>query len=249
MLELDCLFVFMVASLFRSSLLNPLRSVKHRLMPTAEQQQANLVARMAAYGIPAPRRLLHIGASKGNESAYYSRHGIEAWHVEAIPAVFEQLQATCARQQGQHALQACLSNQEGQAVSFNIASNSYSSSMLGLGRHQEAYPEIRYVETVELVTTTIDALVARGLIPASVDMLVVDVQGAEKLVLEGAEQWLRSANLKGALIETSVEPLYYGGSTYLEIGALLRGHGLHLGDCRFNRTGWCDALYARKYWP
>lgn len=239
----------MVASLFRSPLLNPLRGVKHRLLPTAAQQRASFLGRMAAYGIPAPRTLLHIGASTGNESAYYSRHGIEAWHVEAIPEVYEQLRAACMRQQGQHALLACLSNQPGQTIRFNVASNSHSSSMLGLGRHREAHPEIRYVRTVDLVTTTIDALAARGLIPASVDVLVVDVQGAEKLVLEGAEHWLRSANLKGAQIETSVEPLYEGGSTYLEIGALLRGHGLHLGECSFNRAGWCDALYARKYWP
>lgn len=239
----------MLASLYRSPLLNQLRGIKHRLLPTAEQERATLLGRMAAYGIPAPRTLLHIGASTGNESTVYSAHGIEAWHVEAIPEVYEQLRAACARQQRQHALQACLSNRSGEAIRFNVASNSHSSSMLGLGRHQEAHPEISYVRTVELVSTTIDALAADGLIPASVDFLVVDVQGAEKLVLEGAEQWLRSANLKGAQIETSVEPLYQGGSTYLEIGALLRRYDLHLGECRFRREGWCDALYARKYWP
>lgn len=239
----------MLHSLYQSSLLNRLRGVKHRLVPTAAQQRATLLGRLAAYGIPTPRTLLHIGASTGNESAYYSAHGIEAWHVEAIPEVYEQLRAACSRQHGQHAVQACLSSRPGQTISFNIASNSYSSSMLGLGRHQEAHPTIHYVRSIELLTTTIDDLAASGLIPASVDVLVLDVQGAENLVLEGGERWLRSANLRGAQIETSVDPLYDGGSTYLEIGALLRRHDLHLGECSFNRQGWCDAIYARKYWP
>ncbi|MFM7266166.1 MAG: FkbM family methyltransferase [Cyanobium sp.] len=239
----------MLTSFLRTPLLNQLRGVKHRLMPTPEQRRAHLLGWMAAYGIPAPQTLLHIGASTGTECAYYSSHGIEAWHVEAIPEVYAQLQAACSRQRQQHALQACVSNRPGEPIRFNIASNSFSSSMLGLGRHQEAHPTISYVRTVELTTTTVDELAARGLIPASVDFLVVDVQGAEKLVLEGAEQWLRSANLKGAQIETSVEPLYEGGSTYLEIGALLRCYDLFLCECSFNRNGWCDALFSRKYWP
>jgi FkbM family methyltransferase len=239
----------MLGSLYQSPLLNQLRGVKHRLFPTPAQVRATLLGRLAAYGIPSPRRLLHIGASTGNESRYYSDHGIEAWHVEAMPDVYAQLVAACSTRPLQHPVQACLSSKAGETISFNVASNSYSSSMLGLGRHQEAHPSIHYVRTVELVTTTLDELAASGVIPAAIDFLVVDVQGAEKLVLEGASQWLRSANLKGAMIETSVEPLYEGGSTYLEIGSLLRSYDLHLGECCFNRDGWCDALFARKYWP
>jgi FkbM family methyltransferase len=239
----------MLNSLYQSPVLDRLRGVKHRLFPTPAQVRATLLGRMAAYGIPAPRRLLHIGASTGTESFYYNAQGIEAWHVEAIPEVYEQLVATCSTRPLQHPIQACLSSKAGETISFNIASNSHSSSMLGLGRHQEAHPSIHYVRTVELVTTTLDELAASGVIPSAIDFLVIDVQGAEKLVLEGASHWLRSAHLKGALIETSVEPLYEGGSTYLEIGALLRSYDLHLGECSFNRDGWCDALFARKYWP
>jgi FkbM family methyltransferase len=239
----------MFNSLYKSSLLNELRGVKHRLFPTPTQVKAHLLGRLAGYGIPAPQKLLHIGANTGSESAYYSSHGIEAWHVEAIPDVYEKLVATCSRHSDQHPIQACLSSKAGDRIPFNIASNSYSSSMLALGRHQEAHPSIHYVQSIELVSTTIDELAASGVIPSTIDFLVIDVQGAEKLVLEGAAQWLRSANLKGALVETSVEPLYEGGATYLEIGALLRSFDLHLCECSFNLNGWCDALFARRYWP
>jgi hypothetical protein len=56
----------MLASFYRSPLVNQLRGIKHRLLPTAEQERASLLGRMAVYGIPPPRTLLHIGASTGN---------------------------------------------------------------------------------------------------------------------------------------------------------------------------------------
>lgn len=75
------------------------------------------------YGVTKPTKLLHIGANQGQEAKAYAALGIEAWHVEAIPGVFKRMSENIAGLQGQHALQACLSKEDGCEVVFNIANN------------------------------------------------------------------------------------------------------------------------------
>jgi FkbM family methyltransferase len=197
-----------------------------------------------------PKKILHVGANSGQEANMYDQLGIEAWHVEAIPDIFKQLVSNCSRFRSQNAICACLSNEEGLEVEFNIASNSgLSSSILELGRHQYAHPEVTYTGKIRLLTKTIDGLTREGLIPTDIDFLVLDVQGAEKTILEGANSLLGSRHLLGCQIETSAVPLYENGSTYLDIANLLSIHDLHLKQVDFNQMGWSDALYCKPYWP
>lgn len=121
--------------------------------------------------------------------------------------------------------------------------------MLELGRHCKAYPSIFYEQTISLTTTTVDRLIAEGVIPSDIDFLVIDAQGAELLILQGAKSLLSSGSLKGAMIETAVEPLYDEGATYIDVSSELKSYGLYLGEAAFNLDGWCDAIYAKKYWP
>ena len=232
-------------------LANYLRGYWHLLRPPAwPLDSLPLLKRISAYGIEKPKRVLHVGANNGAEAKYYSENGIEAWHIEAIPGVFDALCANCKAHTEQHALLACLSSRSGEHVNFNISSNlGLSSSLLGLGRHHKAYPSVRYIEQITLTTTTIDELIAQKRIPIDIAFLVIDAQGAEALILEGAQTLLAFGTLRGAMIETAVEPLYEGGSTYMDTSMLLRAHHLYLYHASFNREGWCDAIYAQKYWP
>lgn len=198
----------------------------------------------------APKKILHVGANSGQEARMYDQLGIEAWHVEAIPGVYNQLVETCGHLRNQRAICACLSSREGEEVKFNIASNSgLSSSFLELGRHKYAHPEVSYTSKIILETKTIDGLMRNGEIPSDIDFLVLDVQGAEQTILEGAHTFLARRHLIGCQIETSVVPLYANGSTYLEIGNLLLAHDLYLKQVEFNQMGWSDALYCKPYWP
>jgi FkbM family methyltransferase len=197
-----------------------------------------------------PKKILHVGANAGQEASMYDQMGIEAWHVEAIPDIYNELLKACSQLNSQNAICACVSHEEGLEVEFNIASNSgLSSSVLELGRHQYAHPEVTYTGKIALSTRTIDGLIREGRIPADIDFLVLDVQGAEKSVLEGARLLLGSQHLTGCQIETSVVPLYDGGSTYIEISDLLSIYDMHLKQVEFNQMGWSDALYFRPYWP
>lgn len=194
-------------------------------------------------------RLLHVGANEGQEANRYSSLGIQAWHVEAIPTVYSKLQAALEPFPDQIPLNRCLSSIEGAVTTFHIASNSgQSSSMLSLGRHEFAYPSVTYTESIELTTSTIDGLLRDGDIPCDIDYLVIDAQGAEQLILEGAKHFLSQGRLKYALIETAVEPLYDQGSTYLEVASFLRNYGLYLRDVAFNNAGWADAFFQTRFW-
>jgi FkbM family methyltransferase len=197
-----------------------------------------------------PKKVLHVGANDGQEVAFYASRGIEAWHVEAIPTTYKLLEARCAVHNSQHAINACLSNEDKKRVKFHLASNSHqSSSLFQLGRHSAAYPSVTYTEDIYLVTSTIDSLVTSGLIPSDIDFLVLDVQGAELLVLQGADRLLSSAALIGCQVETAVVSLYEGGANYLDVALALKRHGFHLRNCDFNRDGWTDALFVKPYWP
>ncbi len=211
------------------------------------QKQKGLMDRDTA--LANTSRLLHIGANKGEEASFYSSLGIEAWHVEAIPEVCEQLTANLAPLPNQWPLNRCLSSKEGEIVEFNVSSNDgLSSSLLDLGRHEYAYPFVSYTRKVQLTTSTVDGMLRDGDIPSDIDFLRIDAQGAELLILEGAKHFLSQGKLKYALIETAVDPLYANGSTYLEVAGFLREYGLHLRDTAFNDHGWADAFFQTAYW-
>ena len=85
---------------------------------------------------------------------------------------------------------------------------------------------------------------------ATVDLLKIDVQGAEAAVLAGAEGVLASTFT--VAVEISFFDLYERASSFLEIEGLLRPHGLGLyalaevSDNPMNgRTDWVTAIYTR----
>ena len=195
-------------------------------------------------------KVLHVGANKGQEAEYYARMGVRAWHVEAIPDLYEQLCEQVKGLDGQTALLACLSSRVGERVSFQVANNGgESSSLLPLGNHRNCYPMVAYTHSIEVETSTVDELIRQKAVDADVDLLVIDAQGAELMILEGSRALLASGSLRYLLVEVSVEPLYEGGVSYLEVAAFLRQFGLHLRDLQFNDKGWTDALFEPVFWP
>ena len=59
-----------------------------------------------------------------------------------------------------------------------------------------------------------------------VDLLKLDVQGAELLVLRGAEKSLPRVRL--VFVEVSFRPIYEGSAVFADVYAFLRGHGFRM---------------------
>jgi len=136
-----------------------------------------------------PNGVLHIGASSGQEVAQYVAMGLNPIvMVEALPEVYEELLKTAARYPGANILciNACVSDTDGQIVTFHISDNkAQSSSFLKPKEHLRQHPTVQFPRTVELTTTTIKTLYENHDL-SGIDFLNMDIQGAELHALKGA---------------------------------------------------------------
>jgi FkbM family methyltransferase len=110
---------------------------------------------------------------------------------------------------------------------INISRNSYSSSMLEiLESHTSCSPDSRFIKKEAINVTTIDKLFGDLVNKNDVVFLKIDVQGAEKDVIQGAEESLK--RIKGIQIEMSLEELYKDESLFLEMVMRLKNLGFNL---------------------
>jgi FkbM family methyltransferase len=132
--------------------------------------------------------VIHIGASTGQERDYYDKLGLRVLWIEPIPTVFEQLKTNISKLPRQQAIKALVTDKDNKTYKFNIASNDgESSSILELQGHKDIWPQIEFVETIELKSKTLESLLKdHNVDSSSFDVLIIDTQGSELLVLKGA---------------------------------------------------------------
>jgi len=125
--------------------------------------------------------------------------------------------------------------------------------MLAFGWHREQHPEVEFVRTERLVTrrldTVIDELCAthRQIDPILLDCLVLDVQGSELRVLQGAHHCL----LRASYVYTEVNEggMYKDDCSLDDIMAIMRLYRFRLKNLVINRHRWGDALFVRQGLP
>ena len=213
---------------------SPLRALRRLLRRKADPLR--LLARKAPPGLQL-RTLVHVGAHLGQE-----RHGYEAlgyrdmlW-IEGSERVHAQLAESLAAHVAERraagvtdlrhqTVRALLAAREGEELALREFSNDgMSSSIFGAtDTLRERWPAVHETGREERVRTrTLAGLLAElGFGP--VDVLVVDVQGAELLVLQGAERTLQQ--VKAVVSEVSTRPFYDGGVLFPQLRAFLSEHG------------------------
>jgi FkbM family methyltransferase len=137
--------------------------------------------------------VVHIGANSGQERLAYSERGLRVLWIEPIPAVFGALVANIAPFPEQRALRALVTDRDGVEYQFHVSNNEgKSSSILDLKHHADIWPEVHFHHSIRLTSVTLASLFARESIdPNDYGALVMDTQGSELLVLEGAIPLLR----------------------------------------------------------
>jgi FkbM family methyltransferase len=182
--------------------------------------------------------LIHVGANRAKEyDAYHARTSGPLLYVEAIPEMARFVAAKLDPKRPHFVHQAVVSDAAGQAVRFNVSSNDgKSSSLLGLGRHAEIYPHVKYETVLSLVSERMDDVVAERPERGDYNVLVLDVQGAELKVLKQAD---------AVFAEVSSEPLYEGGCTFLEVTNFLASLGFVFRSACMKPEGWGDAFYSK----
>jgi len=193
--------------------------------------------------------LIHAGANTGQEAALYERYGLGVLWIEPDASVFESLVAHIRPYPKQAARKALLADVAGRRCTFHVANNSgASSSMMNLAEHREIWPGIEFTRSVELVTETLDNVLAED--HRAYDALVVNTQGAELLVMKGAVS--RLGRLRFILARVADFNSYEGGATLADTTAFLGAHGFRpvrkeLFARKPDRSGaYYDVLFARR---
>lgn len=137
--------------------------------------------------------IIHIGANVGQERLYYEKCGLSVIWVEPIPRVFDQLVKNISTLPRQKAYQYLLTDNDAQYYEFNIAGESgESSSIFELAEHKDIWPTIEYTDSIRLKGSTLEAMIRQeGVDIDQYQGLVLDTQGSELLVLQGAKNILK----------------------------------------------------------
>ena len=146
--------------------------------------------------------------------------------VEAIPDLAEKLRARYANKSGISVVSAALSDKNGDAQ-FEINRSEASSSLLPIDPRNTVWfgRDLTVARTVQVPTMTLPALMAeQGM--QTVDLLKLDLQGAERFVLTGGNAVLDRVRV--IYSEVFFEQLYTGAWLFWEMNKFLSGYGFKL---------------------
>ncbi|HVY64184.1 MAG TPA: FkbM family methyltransferase [Gammaproteobacteria bacterium] len=176
---------------------------------------------------PAPV-ILDVGAHIGDTVARYRSLFSDAYiHAfEPFPGSFDRLAMTIGRDPRTYLHRLALTDREG-AVSLNVNRSDATNSILASdGRAAFFWGEQKLTtETrIDVSASTLDGFASRQRVD-HIDVLKIDVQGAEFSVLQGANETLRQHRIDVLYMELIVAPTYVGQHKLHEYLALLDSLG------------------------
>lgn len=196
------------------------------------------------------RGIIHVGANKGEERDTYRAEGLKVIWIEPIPEVFEALKANLNGYPSQLAINALVTQRDGEEYDFFVANNSgASSSILPFAEHSTIWPEVTFERTIKLRGFTLDTLLSQQNCHTNdYDALVMDTQGSELMILKGAPGVLEQ--VRYIKIEVPDFEAYQGCCKVSDVKDFL--HPLGFLECRRNcfarsKTGgsYFDIVYYR----
>lgn len=174
--------------------------------------------------------ILHIGASYGQETQAYLdkfKNTLQSiTYIEPIPDVFNKLETYMNEFRKDvpiDCIQALISNVDNQDVDLYISNNDgLSSSMYPKNDACWAWDGVNFPNILKLKTTTLNTLMNTNPKLKSIDTLIIDVQGAELLVLEGLTNLLPS--IQQIICEFSEREFYKGAVLVNQLESFLHTH-------------------------
>jgi len=195
--------------------------------------------------------VIHVGASIGQERALYDAFGLRVLWIEPIPSVFAELVKNIAPFPKQRALNNLITADDGKEYELHISNNAgESSSLLQLSRHEEMWPEVTYTGSIKLRGLTLGtALKQAGFSPEQFDALVLDTQGTELRILQGARDLLPL--FEYVKVEVPDFESYEGCCQIEQLSRFMTTNGFHeeIRDAFSQRDGvgtYFDIVYQRS---
>ena len=165
--------------------------------------------------------VLHIGAHEGQEAEFYFESGVPVIWIEALPSKFEFLIKKLTEFPNQEAHLALLGDSYLKEVEFNISDNNAASSSLFKPQSSSTLP-FKMTHTILLQMKRLDGIFNKDKLQGFKHW-VIDVQGAELKVLQGAGALLDFCN--SLVIEAKRDSNYLGGCTWDELVVFLNEKG------------------------
>lgn len=134
-------------------------------------------------------------------------------------------------------------NITGESIAFKVTTNKQASSARPLDELSLVYPDIVVCDELHLSTSAL-----RDVVPhedlVRIDLVNLDIQGAELRALQGFEEFLGS--VRTIYSEVNLRSLYLGCASFSEMKAFLANRGFRLVDWELLRDGWGDALWIHE---
>ena len=203
--------------------------------------------------------IFYIGACEGESSIRYKRLFPNAtiYAFEPLPSNFELVQKNIIQYKMENIfpIQLCLSNAIGE-TNFYVSSGNpentikdedwnygnKSSSMLPPSKTKEFHNWLKFENEIKVDTTTLKQFCFDKNI-AQIDYIHMDVQGAELMVLQGAQEFIKKINL--IWLEVEAVELYKGQPLKNDIEIFMQKNGfLKIEDTVYTTAG--DQFWARK---
>lgn len=171
----------------------------------------------------------NVGATARRYRALFPRAAIHCF--EPYPPSFARLSAALSGDALVSLHPTALSSAPGRAL-LNVNRNAETNSLLPSDRRAERYWGEGLLETeseIEVPLQTLDGFCAERSI-AGIDVLKIDVQGAEYSVLEGADALLAAARIGVIYMEVIIAPTYVGQRRLVDYLALASEKNYELFD-------------------
>jgi FkbM family methyltransferase len=202
------------------SIINKTPRFKNQILRT----KARILKQPVRY-LEKARGVVHVGANTGQERDLYAVYNLDVIWIEPIPRIFEKLEENLLPYPKQQAIQALVADSIGKEFELRVASNDgASSSIFDFKDHSVLWPEVYFEEVIHLKSKTLSSIFEEYILDINAyNFLVLDVQGAEMLVLMGAEAILDQIEFIQA--EAADFKMYDGEAGIRELIEYLDGKG------------------------
>ena len=192
------------------------------------------------------RGVLHIGAHECEEQAVYLRHNVDNSNIYWIEAMEDKVKLMKEKNKDLNIYQAVIDVEDDKEISFNVADNGQSSSILEFGTHAVHHPHVKMIGKKQLKTTRVDTFIKNNKIPIEkLNFLNLDIQGKELDALKSMGDYIQYVQY--IYTEVNSEKVYKDCALLPEIDEFLKEKGFVRVACKmWGNCGWGDAFYIRQ---
>jgi len=188
--------------------------------------------------------ILHIGAHECEELPMYENY-ISRQNIVWIEAMKDKVDQ-CKLKWDNLLIENAVVSDRVEDITFNIANNGQSSSMLDFGLHNFHHPHIHYTNTIKVKTVPTSQII-NNYPHLTFNFLNLDIQGAELKALIGMEDYLKTGKVEYIYTEVNSDYVYKNCALVTELDDYLKKFGLLRVE-----TSWCsnyqwgDAFYVKE---